>query len=251
MGWTVMYDHPSSADAYFREQLADGYTVLESATVNLSEYYAATRDNSSGTVDCFVAMIRWSRDSFGYKDMSESMGPGICNAPAKVLDLLSPLPECSHEQRYCRHCGAEITRADDNQWWSYAKEHQHPGVTSPRCYSGYRVASHTPQGGPPLHAPGGTAPCGICWARNWRQECRQNLERRSRRHALLADGATVRLINADAYHLADEIKSDPTFTVHKTGRQTLWAWTANPHNRFRFGRGAEWAPVSSEARAAS
>ena len=57
MGWTFLNDKPASADAYFRETLDhERYTVLDSATVTLSGYYAATRNKQTGEVSCFVAM---------------------------------------------------------------------------------------------------------------------------------------------------------------------------------------------------
>jgi len=57
MGWTFMREHPPSADTYFREQLGHRYTVLDAATVNLSEYYAAIRDNDTKEVQSAVVTL--------------------------------------------------------------------------------------------------------------------------------------------------------------------------------------------------
>ncbi|MBV1692351.1 hypothetical protein KRR38_33050 [Novosphingobium sp. G106] len=63
-----------------------------------SEYYAAAEPwNAEGTLPVFavVCLVRWnpkakSGEHFGYKDMSESMGPCYYRCPASVLDLLGP-----------------------------------------------------------------------------------------------------------------------------------------------------------------
>lgn len=247
MGWTFLDRQPTSADAYFREAFADRYTALDSATINLSEYYAALADaDRGGEVHCFVALIRWSRDGFGYKDMAERMGPTIANAPARVLDLLSPLPACSHDQEYCRHCGTEIAEGPDASWRSEAKPGQVPEVAGPRWYSGYPISARVGDEAP-LHEPGGTAPCGTCEAREWRERCRQNITARERRR-LLVHGAVVRLIGAERYELPAEVHADPMFTVNKTGRRVLFRHGAT---RYRFGAGAQWERADRERRGAA
>jgi hypothetical protein len=72
-----------------REIVADG---ISGAT-----YYAAVRDNEDlghghGHVWAFVAVTRRAAGywNFGYKDMDETMGPWDAEAPARVLDVLSP-----------------------------------------------------------------------------------------------------------------------------------------------------------------
>jgi hypothetical protein len=241
MGWTFMGDKPASADAYFREQLAWRYTVLDSATVRLSEYYAAMRDNDTGEVSGFVALIRWDRDSFGYKDMNESMGPVIADCPARILDLLTPLPDCDHREQYCRHCDTEITGPVDGRWFSQAKPHQNPDVAGPRCYSGYRMSARPADGGQPWHEPGGTASCPVCWARAWRQRCRDNIAPRERRRRLLVDGASVRLVGAEWYRLPPHVAADPTFTVVRAGRRLTFRHGVS---HFRFPQRAQWERAS-------
>src|SRR3546814_16727894 len=52
-------------------------------------------DGIPGIVFAVVCLVRWnprSRDGhqFGYKDMSENMGPCEADCPAAILELLSP-----------------------------------------------------------------------------------------------------------------------------------------------------------------
>ena len=248
MGWTFMHEHPPSADAYFREQLGHRYTVRDSATVNLSEYYAALRDNETGEVSCFVAMIRWERNAFGYKDMDEGMGPGIANCPERILDLLTPLPDCDHGETYCRFCNAQIFRTGPDRWVSRAEPHQVPEVAGPQCYSGYPTSARREDGSPPFHEPGGTPPCSTCWAREWRLRCRSNSAARVQRRHLLRGGAVVRLVGADQYTLPEHIKADPIFTVVRSGRKVLFRHGLAD---YRFPTSAQWEQATTDRRAAS
>lgn len=248
MGWTIMTgSRPASADAYFREQFGERYTVLDSATVYLSEYYAATRDCDTGEVSCFVAMIRWDRNWFGYKDMDERMGPAIDGCPERILDLLTPLPDCEHPEQYCRFCTAEITGPVDGRWLSHAKPGQVADVAGPRCYSGYPVSARQ-DGGPPWHEPGGMAPCSTCWARGWRRRCRDNVAVRKQRRRLLTNGATVRLVDAKRYVLPPDVAADPTFTVVRAGRRLAFRHGVT---QYRFSRDAQWGRAAHIAGATS
>jgi hypothetical protein len=73
--------------------------VLKSALVGLRTYYAAVESIVTATgereVWALVCLVRYNRRDregyiFGYKDMSESMGPVEDACPAAVLDLLTP-----------------------------------------------------------------------------------------------------------------------------------------------------------------
>lgn len=248
MGWTFMSDKPATPDAYFREQFGDRYTVLGSATVHLSEYYAAIRDTGSGEVSCFVAMIRWQRDEFGYKDMDERMGPVIANCPARILDLLTPLPDCDHPEQYCRFCSAGITATADGVWRRHAGPGQRPDVAGPRCYSGYPVSARRDDG-PPFHEPGGTASCPTCWARDWRRCCRENVAARAQQRRLLVNGATVRLVGAEHYRLPAHVIADPTFTVVRIGRKVTFRH--RDYGLYSFSRHAQWESAVEQSGVAS
>ncbi len=105
MGWLYMQTLRGQAGP--REYLDDQYTfedpvasvrVLRSALVGMRTYYAAVEQTKipSGerTVSAVVCLVRYNpRDRegyiFGYKDMSEEMGPNEARCPAAVLDLLT------------------------------------------------------------------------------------------------------------------------------------------------------------------
>jgi hypothetical protein len=121
MGWTSYHadhykngkiDRKAECDAYFMEGLNRGYfNVLKSAMVG-STYYAAVQSTQrrSGKDENGVWIYEMTPESerttfgvvfltstdakdyfnFSYKDMDESMGPGQCDCPKGILDLLSP-----------------------------------------------------------------------------------------------------------------------------------------------------------------
>lgn len=112
MGWlfmpfTSMGGH-KTAKSYLDAQLSyentledgtkRGLRVLASSCPGNRTYYAAAQEimgGIPGTVFAVVCLVRWnprSRDGhqFGYKDMSENMGPCESDCPAAILDLLSP-----------------------------------------------------------------------------------------------------------------------------------------------------------------
>ena len=85
-----------------RELCGDYLQIVECATVTDHEYrvfYAAVRylkDSGitpQGHTFGLVVLQRWGRGDYNYcrKEMDETMGPGYYDAPAKVLDALSPL----------------------------------------------------------------------------------------------------------------------------------------------------------------
>ncbi|RVT38266.1 DUF6927 domain-containing protein [Sphingobium algorifonticola] len=111
MGWlfmpfTSMGGH-KTAKSYLDAQLTcelevdgtlRGQRVLASSCPGNRVYYAAAqtlRDGVAGEVFAVVCLVRWnprSKDGhqFGYKDMSENMGPHEADCPAHILELLSP-----------------------------------------------------------------------------------------------------------------------------------------------------------------
>jgi hypothetical protein len=73
------------------------HRVLDTALVNLTEFYVALEvtDKASGEryVTALVILVRMTRDhryNFGWKDMSEAMGPYQTNCPERILKLLTP-----------------------------------------------------------------------------------------------------------------------------------------------------------------
>lgn len=95
MGWTYIQRGSQKVKDILRRELSytDGSDVLEIAIVNLREAYAAVR-TPKGKVVGIVAKLDYAKDrvhDFGFKVMDEGEGPLITSAPAKVLDLLSPV----------------------------------------------------------------------------------------------------------------------------------------------------------------
>jgi len=101
MGWTYepakfytasgKIDKKRILDAMWADD--DRHTVLKSSMVG-STYYAAIKTNATGEVWATVVLTRAdSKDdsNFGYKEMSEHMGPYCHNCPATILDLLTAI----------------------------------------------------------------------------------------------------------------------------------------------------------------
>jgi len=73
-------------------------TVLRSALVRMRPYYAAVellRPDKPREVFAVICLVRYNPrdaegDVFGYKDMTEHMGPCEAECPAAILDLLTP-----------------------------------------------------------------------------------------------------------------------------------------------------------------
>lgn len=106
MGWLFMKSLGGHAgpreylDAQFTHEDAELTSrVLRSALVRRRVYYAAvehyrpaTRDREVWAAVCLVKYNPRDREGyvFGYKDMTESMGPCEAECPASILDLLTP-----------------------------------------------------------------------------------------------------------------------------------------------------------------
>jgi hypothetical protein len=106
MGWLFMnslcgFATPKAyMEAQFTFETDEGTSeILASAVVGMRTWYAACRQlvKKTGKTETFalVCLIRYnprSKDDhvFGYKDMSEFMGPNEARCPARILDLLGP-----------------------------------------------------------------------------------------------------------------------------------------------------------------
>jgi len=103
MGWTY-HQKPNNVTEWFKESLTwenekKKNTCIKTA-IKFKEAYAAveTVDKETGERYVWAAcfMLNYTREdyyNFGYKDMSEDMGPNISNCPASILDLLTPVEE--------------------------------------------------------------------------------------------------------------------------------------------------------------
>jgi hypothetical protein len=125
MGWLFMssLDGYASPKAYLDAQYTfangDGTSeILASALVKMRTWYAACRQvhHKSGQIEVFalVCLVKYNpRDRegliFGYKDMSETMGPCEAEFPAKILDLLTSTAN-EYALAWRARCRAAITR---------------------------------------------------------------------------------------------------------------------------------------------
>lgn len=106
MGWTSTYRRPGQklTDFFIAEGLLSASpnattrrSVLDSALVAYTEYYAAVEDLDTVTgarhVWCAtikVHMVPRGSFNFDFKDMDETMGPYMYRCPRRILDLLTP-----------------------------------------------------------------------------------------------------------------------------------------------------------------
>jgi hypothetical protein len=94
MGWTVYRRPKGESDrAHFQRELFTNtdYEIVQCSSKN-GVFYAAVRTTSTGEVWALVVLTRRARGeyNFGYKPIDESMGPVVTDAPASVLDALTP-----------------------------------------------------------------------------------------------------------------------------------------------------------------
>lgn len=131
MGWLFMHHHHmgghKTAKAYLDAQFTyahtgeDGVTramrVLASACPGNRVWYAAAQlleNGVPGDVIGLVCLVRWNPRStdghnFGYKEMSENMGPYEDCCPARILDHLTQTTN-EHALDWRRRCRARLDR---------------------------------------------------------------------------------------------------------------------------------------------
>lgn len=87
-----------------------GLRVLKS-TARSGAYYAACQSyDANGPRETFaiICLVKWkpcarSGEAFGYKDLTETMGPYSYDCPASILDLLGP-PGNEYAAQWREHC---------------------------------------------------------------------------------------------------------------------------------------------------
>lgn len=94
MGWlySESWGSPSAMRDHLRYELKiSGYEIVKDALVAYGHrYYAAVRKDGVTTI--FVALINGSKSGgYGYKDLSETMGPCDVDCPLSVLDAADPI----------------------------------------------------------------------------------------------------------------------------------------------------------------
>lgn len=94
MGWTYMHrDKGTSNKDFFQEDFDAGTKFHAHGTVNGVFYAAVETPRHPGEVWALVALTNWvpsEYHNFGFKDMSEEMGPYEHRAPLSVLNALTP-----------------------------------------------------------------------------------------------------------------------------------------------------------------
>lgn len=98
MGSTSTHREKGLTDKeFFQNELGTNRTILACTTKRTygewqSVFYAAVRDDLTGEVWAFVSLIIRTRGyfNFTFKDMDETSGPAEAEAPAAILDLLTP-----------------------------------------------------------------------------------------------------------------------------------------------------------------
>ena len=115
MGWTyTRKEKGMSIDKFFDVELADSNIkfVGKGYFCNFHEYYRACYNAKKNTYFCFVALIdtKGDRDyNFGYKDMSEDMGPYIYNCPERILKIVERSAPCGeYAAEWRKKCHAVI-----------------------------------------------------------------------------------------------------------------------------------------------
>lgn len=123
MGWLFMRDlgGHSTARAYLDNQFTyarDNHrlTVLASLMVGSTYYAAAERVENSGerqvfAIVCLTKTSTGARDgcTFGYKDMTEHMGPCESECPASILDELTDT-DSQYAQAWRDRCRANLVQ---------------------------------------------------------------------------------------------------------------------------------------------
>ena len=126
MGWLFMNSMGrfASPKAYLEDQFTyptDTRTsrILRSALVGMSTWYGACEqiDKSTGAREVFaiVCLVKYnprSKDGhvFGYKDMTEHMGPCEASCPAAILDLLTQTDD-EHALDWRKRCRKAIEQS--------------------------------------------------------------------------------------------------------------------------------------------
>ena len=103
MGWTFTHkEKATSVKAFFENNFnnhsvesGNTYKVLDCKVVGMKTAYLAVEVKKAEKVEVFAVVCLLDYKSknhfnFGYKDMSEDMGPYYYDAPKSILDLLTP-----------------------------------------------------------------------------------------------------------------------------------------------------------------
>ncbi len=99
MGWTFTHREKgtSNKDWFANQFEGNGFEILDvaSGSMNRNNVYIAMRlpDGNVTAVACLTRWVPKEHFNYGWKDMSEEMGPHITDCPRRIMDLLSPVDD--------------------------------------------------------------------------------------------------------------------------------------------------------------
>lgn len=115
MGWDYHNElAPYDRRAICRRQIGNGYKVVKDAVVGTT-YYAAVKSPHDGKVNAVIILTHIDRNgycNFGMKWMGEEDGPGVCECPKSVLDVLTPTDN-KYATEWREACWAKIHEPKD------------------------------------------------------------------------------------------------------------------------------------------
>ena len=90
MGWTFFHREPGlkTLDVFKKEF---GAGVLDGSSNGGQFYMVYQAKEGKLAIVCLIQYRRFDTFNFGYKDMSEDMGPFYYNCPERILKQLDPL----------------------------------------------------------------------------------------------------------------------------------------------------------------
>ena len=110
MGFTLTYRPKGQSNFdFFAGELAEGYELLDAAQAGFGTVHLAVK-RPDGKVYGSTVVVKYTpraKDgwNFGFVWTDESAGPYPANAPARILDLLSPLEELGYEGNSLKWAG--------------------------------------------------------------------------------------------------------------------------------------------------
>lgn len=115
MGWTFTHREPGTTDReWVTTNLLDAGMEIVACATKSGVFYAAVKNGPEakflpGQTWALVMLIQRTRGyhNFGYKDMDESVGPVYYDAPAAVLNALSPT-ENDYATKWREQCRANL-----------------------------------------------------------------------------------------------------------------------------------------------
>lgn len=122
MGWTYTHkDKNVSPSEYIKNEILvwsnpdAQYTVLDGGVVKFRTYYGAVEridlKTNERRVFAVIILLNYAKDyhNFGYKDMSEDMGPCQAECPERILKLLTPT-DSAYANEWRARCWSKINK---------------------------------------------------------------------------------------------------------------------------------------------